>query len=60
MSSFSINLSIASRKMPKHNAIRNIELDNAPRTSALAQPNVFLDDFFLENYNFILKIISLN
>jgi hypothetical protein len=32
--------------MEKHKATRNTAFTSAPSTSALAQPNVFLDHFF--------------
>ena len=35
-----------STRMEKQRATRNTELTKAPRTSALAQPNVFFDHFF--------------
>ncbi len=34
--------------MLKHNDPKNTELTSAPKTSARTQPNVFLDDCFLE------------
>lgn len=36
----------ASIVMLKHSATRNTAFTKAPKTSALAQPNVFFDHFF--------------
>lgn len=46
ISSVSRNLLHASTVIEKHIATRNTAFTNAPNTSALAQPNVFLDHFF--------------
>ena len=43
MSSGIRNLLTDSMRIEKHKAHKNTELTKAPRTSALAQPNVFLD-----------------